>query len=79
MHLSPRPGDYKIILHSCRDNTWKDFQDGCNERIGVKRNNAFGPPQRYQITADASPTTLRALAQIPSWEGGSVQFMCMLV
>lgn len=69
MHLSPRPGDYKLILHSCRDNTGKDFQVGCSERIRVKRNHAFGPPQRYQITADTSPATPRVLAQITSREG----------
>lgn len=55
--LSPWPGDNRD-----RDNTRKHFQGGCSERIRVKRNHAFGPPQRYQITADTSPTTPRALA-----------------
>lgn len=78
MHLRPWPGDYKLILHSCRVDTRKDFQDGCSERIRVKRNHAFGPPQCYQITADTSPTTPRALAQITSWEGEGREMLVSL-
>ncbi|CAB1436635.1 unnamed protein product [Pleuronectes platessa] len=66
MCSSPWPGDCKIILHSCRDNTLEDFRDGRSERIRVGKNPAFGPAQRYQITADTSPTTPRALEQITS-------------
>lgn len=70
MHvLSPWPGESKLILNSDMDNEKKDFQGGCEERIRAKWNHAFGPPQRYQITADTSPTTPRALAPITSREG----------
>ena len=79
MHSSPWPGDCKLILPSCRDNTLEDFQDGCSERIRVGKNHAFGPPQRYQIPADTSPTTPRALEQITRGERGGRRTNCVFV
>ena len=65
MRLSPWSGDYTLILHF--GNTGRDFGLGCSERIKLKRNHEFGPPQHYQITADTSPSTPGFLAQITSW------------
>lgn len=64
------PGNYEFILHSCRDKERKDFQDGCSERIMLKRTYDCRPPQHYQFTADNLPTILRAQAPATRWEDG---------
>lgn len=68
MHVSPWPGDRRLILLQLQ-RAEEDFRGGCSERIRVKRSHAFGPPRCYQISADSLPAAPRALEHITSWEG----------